>query len=286
MRNRKKMGTSSELSQFYSTFVWPDDPENERGQRYFERTAKFMEILVNHSWMKEIISKKEDIRILEICGGVGFGGIALSKILIDTGVNVHLLITDLRKNPLDIAKRWGRNILGREVETSVIDAREVWKLKERFDISLIYGLSTPHFSPWDIVKLFASVSEILADDGLFILDESDRRYRIFLNQGYKWALAEGEDEDRFVVSFHTGYDPIKGTCKRSYINLSNPSKPVTTETFMWGLAEVGALMWTFFNDVDLVNLIGVRYFILGSTPRRGLKPQDLKEPTVIGNHMS
>lgn len=83
------------------------------------------------------------------------------------------------------------------------------------------------------------------------------------------------------MSFHTGYDVTKGTCKRTYINFTNPTKPVTTELFMWGLAEVGALIWTFFKDVDLLNLIGTRYFILGYKPRKILKPEEIKEPFVI-----
>lgn len=269
--------------QFYSIFGWPNDPENKQGEKYFEAAIKFMEILVNHIWIKKIISRKREIKILEICGGAGFGGVALSKILLEKRVNVSLLITDLRKDALNIAKKWGSKILRKEVKILVIDAREVWKLKEKFDISLVYGLSTPHFNPWDIVKLFASVSEVLVDDGLFIVDESDRRYRIFLNQGYKWALAEDLDPDKFVISFHTGYDLIKGTCKRAYVNLSDPIKPVKTEVFMWGLAEVGALMWTFFNDVDLVSIGGTRHFILGYQTRKILKPKSLKKPKVTGD---
>jgi hypothetical protein len=121
----------------------------------------------------------------------------------------------------------------------------------------------------------------LRDEGIFIVDESDRRYSIFLNTGYKWALSEGENEDKFTVSFHRGYDLLKGTCKRTYIDFTHSTKPATMEVFMWGLAEVAALMWTFFKDVDLVKLRNARHFILGYNPRKILMPKDLKEPTLF-----
>jgi len=50
---------------------------------------------------------------------------------------------------------------------------------------------------------------------------------------------------------------------------------------MWGLSEVCAFMWTFFNDVDLIQLEGIRYFILGYSPRKKLKSSELKEPTLL-----
>lgn len=64
MNKTEKEERSSELSQFYTTFVWPDDPESERGQG---------------------ILKKGDVKILEVCVGVDFGGVALSKLLTEEG---------------------------------------------------------------------------------------------------------------------------------------------------------------------------------------------------------
>ncbi len=287
-KGKKKVKSKypDELTQFYSTFSWPDDPESELGEKYFEAALKFMRILVSHNWIKRIMSKKKDVKILEICGGSGFGGVALSKVLTEQKVNANLLITDLRKDCLEVAQKWGGDLLKKKIDISVTDAKDVWKLKEKFDLCLIYGLSTPHFNPWDLVKLFSSVSEILVDDGLFVVDEADRRFRIFLEQGYKWALAEELDPKEFMVSFHSGYDFTKGTCKRTYVNFESPTKPSKLEVFMWGLAEVGAFLWTFFKDVDLVRLGGTRHFILGYQPRRLITPGDLKKPSVKGDLFS
>jgi len=44
----------------------------------------------------------------------------------------------------------------------------------------MYGLSTPHFNPWQLERLFASVAQVLDDKGIFVVDEFDRRYTIFL----------------------------------------------------------------------------------------------------------
>jgi len=272
---------SMKLSEFYSIFPWPDEPESPEGKKYFAKTLKFMERVVEHPWVKELFKKKR-VKILEICGGVGFGGIALSKFLLTKNIDVEILLTDLRENALTKAEYFAKKSGVGKVKTMVIDAKEIYKIQESFDIVLLYGLSTPHFDPWELVKIISSVSYALNEKGIFVLDESDRRYSVFLNIGYKWVLAEGNDE-KLAVSFHTGYDFKKGTFKRVYINFfKTPIKPVTMETFMWGLAEVGAFMWTFFHDVDIIHLEGNRYFILGYAPRKRIKPEELKKPTLLG----
>ena len=121
------------------------------------------------------------------------------------------------------------------------DAREVRKLGRRFDIAPIYGLSTPHFDPWDIARVFVSVSEVLIGNGIFVIDEADREYTIFLTQGYKEVLVESVSEGRLVASFHAGYDPLRDLCKRVFVVLTKGAEPVTLSTFLRGLAEVASL---------------------------------------------
>jgi SAM-dependent methyltransferase len=271
---------SIKLSEFYSMFPWPDDPESPSGQEYFAKTLRFMERLVEHPWIKELLEKKR-VRILEVCCGIGFGGIALSKLLSARNIDVEILLTDLREDALAKAEYFGKKSGIGKIKTMVIDAREIYKIEDSFDIVLLYGLSTPHFNPWELVKIISSVSFVLNEKGIFVLDESDRRYSVFLNRGYKWVLAEGDNE-KFTVSFHTGYDLKKGTFKRVHINpFGNSIKPVTMETFMWGLAEVGALMWIFFQDVDMVQLEGTRHFIVGYIPRKQIKPDEFKKPALF-----
>ncbi|RKX70284.1 hypothetical protein DRP53_05550 [candidate division WOR-3 bacterium] len=276
MGGKRKM-EEDKLSQLYSVLPWPDNPESKAGQEYYETTLGFMKRLIQHPWLEEILSRRKKIRILEVCGGAGYGGVALSRTILNRASSVSLLITDLRKKALARAKKWGTQVIGKRVETLVIDVKKIHTLRRKFDLALMYGLSTPHFNPRELVRLLSSVSDRLEEDGIFVVDEMDRRYTIFLNVGYKWALAEGAEEDRLAVSFHSGYDPSKGTFKRVFIDLARRGTPVTLETFMWGLAEVAAMMWIFFKAVDLVQLRATRHFILGYRPRKILKPQDLKE---------
>lgn len=282
-RKAKKASTepSSELSRFYSIFGWPDDPDTEAGRRYLEATAQSMERLLKHSLVERMIAQRRKVRILEICAGSGFGGVTLAKTLMDKKIRFDLLLTDLRQDALAAGQRWGRQVLGQDVRIDQADAREVHRLRKKFDLCLMHGLSTPHFNPWDMVRILASVSQALTDDGLFAIDEIDRKYQILMVQGYKWAYAEGRDEENLTLSFHTGYDPVKGSCKRTFLGLKDLANPVTTDIVWWGLAEVGAMAWTFFKDVHLLNVSGMRHFLLGSHPRRALKPGDLKAPSMV-----
>lgn len=170
MKSDKK---SVELSEFFSIFPWPDDPDSQQGKEYFEgNLVKFMEKLLEHQWIKQLLKKKK-VKILEICGGAGFGGIGLAKILSEKNIDVEILIRFKRrrtKKAQILIKKMGI----KNIKTIIMDAKEIGRLKDKFDIVLLYGLSTPHFNPWGLLKLLSSVSSVLNDNGIFIVDESDR----------------------------------------------------------------------------------------------------------------
>jgi len=67
---------------------------------------------------------------LEICGGVGFGGIALTKILSEKNIDVEILITDLREDSLRKAENWSKKMGIKNIKTMIMDAKEIGKLKE------------------------------------------------------------------------------------------------------------------------------------------------------------
>lgn len=269
---------STRLSEFYSLFPWPEDPYSEQGRKRYEDALKDMEALISSRMLQNLVEKKA-VKVLEVCGGTGTGGVALSKVLMSRGVSVDLLVTDLRGEALETAERFGYGEIGCRVRTALMDAREIHRTGEKFDLVLMYGLSTPHFNPWDLVRFLSSAGEVLNDDGFLAVEEADRRYSIFLTAGYKWALYEAFDESKPVISFHAGYDLKSGMVKRVFWNFKG--EPFSMEAYYWGFAELASLTWIFFKDVDLVSLGRARGFIVGVAPRRLLKPEALGEPSFI-----
>ncbi|RLF07902.1 MAG: hypothetical protein DRJ64_02110 [Thermoprotei archaeon] len=79
------------------------------------------------------------------------------------GIDIELLVSDLHEDALKVAEKWCSEFLGKRIRSSLIDAREIHKLNEKFDICLIYGLSTPHFDPFSLARLLASVNTVLEE---------------------------------------------------------------------------------------------------------------------------
>jgi hypothetical protein len=273
------------LKSFYEVFGFPEDPRSKLGSQRYEKAIKKFQVIVEHEWFKNLIQKKEKIRILEICSGMGIGGVALAKVISGKNINVNLILTDLRDNALKVAKEWGYKELGKEIQIIKVDAKEIHTLKTKVDVILMYGLSAPHFSPWDMVRLLASASEILVDDGLMIMEEGDRIYRIFYQRGYKEVLPERVDEEKMVISAHVGYDMIKGVFNRAVMDLVSRSKPVILEAYFWGLAELMTFTWLFFEDIDFIKDPEgntTQGFIIAIKPRRKIPPSALvKNPKIL-----
>lgn len=276
---------SKDLSELYKVLAFPDDPLTPEGRHRYELAIKEFRALLKHSWFKNIVSKKS-VEILELCAGGGIGGIALTKVIEELGVKVSLLLTDLREGILAKAEIFAKREVDGLIKTLVYDARIVHKLNKKFDIVLIYGLSMPHFDPWDTVRVLSSASFITKDNGMLIIEEADRRYTIFYLVGYQKVLTEKVDKDNIVLSLHIGYETKSGKFKRAYITLGNSSKPVIGDFYFWGIAELSALVWIFYEDVDLVRgipqgLYTNVFLILGHKPRRKLNPNELTEPRLM-----
>ncbi|MEM3648126.1 MAG: hypothetical protein QW506_03050 [Thermoproteota archaeon] len=68
---------SSKLSKFYSLFPWPEDPYSDQGRKRYENALKDMETLVSSKRLQNLVEKKA-VKVLEVCGGTGIGGVALA----------------------------------------------------------------------------------------------------------------------------------------------------------------------------------------------------------------
>ncbi|MEM0459851.1 MAG: HEPN domain-containing protein [Thermofilaceae archaeon] len=67
---------------------------------------------------------------------------------------------------------------------------EPLELEAEQDVALVWGSTTPHFNPWNWIKVLSNASRLLASDGLLLYDEYDRIHAIFYLTGYKDLLLE------------------------------------------------------------------------------------------------
>ena len=275
---------SEDLSRLYRLVRWPEDPWSKEGRARYERALERFRSLREHEWISDVTGRGT-VRVLDLCGGTGIGGVALAKALSEAGAKaVELTVADLRSDALEAAKRFSLEELGKEASTELVDAREVHTLGREFDVALIYGYTTPHFSPWDLSRLMASVSESLADDGVLLIEEQDRQYLIFYRGRYKDWLIEDLGPERLLVSVHKGYDPVRGVFKRASLDLLAREGPVVSEYCLWSLANLMTLSWLFFEDVDFSPHAGRGMYdgiVLARRPRRKIRAEDLRTPKVL-----
>jgi len=269
------------LERMYEVFPWTEDLSTPEGKERFRRTYEGFKEVIKHPWVKELVSSKEVIEVLDVCGGTGVGGLALVKVLKELGVKTSLTVNDLRSSALEKAKVYGKELLGIEVRTLLGNALELHELGVKADIALIYGLTTPHFSPYDMVKLMASLAKVLEPNGLLMIEESDRTYTITVVMGYRSVLPEYVREGKVVLTIHSGYDVRRGMVKR--IALELPSmKMAEMEAKFWDIASTAAITWVFFRDVDFISLGRPYYGILIAKEPRGLDPSNyVKYPALI-----
>ncbi len=275
------MGLPTEqLERFYKLFPWVEDPFSLEGKVRYESALKFFRQLLEHDWLKELLSRGE-LSLVDICGGTGIGGVALAKVIAERGAKVRLTVVDLRDSALKVAEKFSAAELGSPAKVRKADARELHALGARYDVGLLYGLSTPHFDAFSMVELLASVAESLVEDGLLLIEESDRFYKMAVMGRYREIVYEG-GEERGALSFQVGYDPLRGTVKRLFLDLFTGER-AALELRYWDLASTLALAWLFFEDVDFASYPGKAYagMVLAKNPRRKLRPLDFKQPRCL-----
>lgn len=261
-----------ELERMYRVYKFPEDPFGEGRPRY-EQALREASRILDHEWVREVVGSSDRISLMDLCGGTGIGGVAFAKKLIGMGKSVELIIVDLRESALKIAREFSRRELGFEAKTVVHDARRVHELGYSPDIVLIWGLSTPHFSPWDLVSMYASVSMMLGRNGIMIVEESDRVYTIFLTMGYKNVLCEHASGNSVVVTMHVGHDVLTGYTTRVAYDLVT-REHVLMNAYFWDIASSAAFAWIFFEDVDFMAREGSRAtgYIIARKPRALFNP--------------
>ncbi len=266
----------SDLDSIYSLLAWQGDPYTSEGRKRYERALREFSELRDHSFLSGL---PEEVKVLDILSGEGIGGVALSKSL-GRDRRIRLYMMDLREQALEVARRFSKEELGQEARVLVHDATKAHEVVDGMDVVLMYGLSTPHFDPWRAALLLASVSESLKDDGVFLVEEMDRRYWVFYVTGYKDVMTKFRGDEP-ILSLHRGYDFRRGVFRRTHLSLVD-GRMANLELYFWGLADFLSMMWLFFHQVDMRPLDDRRYILLARRPRRRLKPGDLRPPSMLG----
>jgi len=273
------------LEDLYTLLEWPSDPLSPSGKRRMFEAMEILDRVLEHDYMKKVLENRNRVRILDVCSGGGVAGFALAKLLMSRGYEVRLTLVDLRAHELEKAHAYRDNYMKELVlETYAIDAKRVHELGKKFDIALMWGLSLPHFSPWDAIKLFISVAKSLEKNSVFLLDECDRMSTIFMKMGYKLIVPAGFSE-KPIVDIHRGYDIARGMIKRVVVDLST-GKYVNHELcLLWSLSTIASLLWVVFSDVDVVmyGRATDRFVVIAYSPRDSVSLDDLllKEPSLL-----
>ncbi len=280
---------SEYMERLYRVYPWPDNPYTEEGGKRFLESVEVFKKITYHEWVRDLVSSRKRIRIVDVCGGGGIGGVALAKVIGEKyGVETELTIVDLRRDALGIAERFSEETLGYRAETIIADITKRLKLGKRYDLALLWGHSTPHFSPWDLIRLYANISEMLTDNGLYMYEEGDRIYGVFIRSGYKEIKAETTGKDNIVLTIHQGKDPISGYIHRLAYNLVTGEKE-SMKIYFWDISGSAALAWIFFKDIDYTP-IKSRYagVVLARGPRREIDPQGFLEeiPKILKGELS
>ena len=247
-------------SNLYDLYFWPDDALSDRGQKYLQETESYLRNLLDAYVLPTRLLEKDEWNVLEICAGAGYGSLVFASLFPNKKVNV--LVTDSRDLLMESARL--SSILGiNNSNYKQIDALDISQLNKKFDFVFMYGLSTPHFPPKEAIKLYSKVKEVLEVDGVFIVQEMDRRKALFLDgKYYKKAYAEGYGER--LISEEVGYNVDDGTVIREYYSEKIPSNRVSSSSFFWSIAETDALLSLYWNKVDKVSLGGDKFFLVAS----------------------
>ncbi len=167
-----------------------------------------------------------EIHILDVCTGGGIAGIAMASALVGEGKRVGITAVDAREDDLRLLEDWLRHagLLGSvEFEAVVADAVDLPNvLRRRYNISLIWGSSMPHFDPWRAAKLMAGLRELGSEDSVLLVEQRDVATRLLLTNQFRRVLSPegsvGEDGSA-MLSVIVGHDPLRGTIRRAYYSL-------------------------------------------------------------------
>ncbi len=266
----------------YKLVRWPDSPTSEEGARRLEETIKVMEKLLDHEWLAQITGK-DRVKIIDLCSGAGIASIALSRVLLSRGVTPEVVLVDLRRQALTEAVSH-LEAMGVKAKPLCDDVLKAYRHGIKGDIVMLYGLSTPHFSPWSLAALLASTTLMVNDNGVLVVEEADRFYSTCIRgKGVEGVYLELASENSVVLNMMLDYNPWTGMMKRMLFDVIS-RRQATLEVHLYSLSETGALIWCFYRKVDFIpSRSRFQGLILAKEPRRIENPEEyLNYPILRG----
>lgn len=93
---------------------------------------------------------------------------------------------------------------------------------------------------------------VLGEDGVFLVEETDRIKRFLYGSAYRDFLVEQKARDYAVVSLHEGYDVKRGMEERGYYRVPGFERIAEMKLRPWDLASQLALGRIFFEETGLI----------------------------------
>ncbi|MEM2005322.1 MAG: hypothetical protein QW705_08060 [Zestosphaera sp.] len=69
------MPRSEYLERLYRVFPWVEDPSTPEGSRRYQDTVSEFERVIEHTWFKELVGGRRELRLVDLCSGTGVGGL-------------------------------------------------------------------------------------------------------------------------------------------------------------------------------------------------------------------
>jgi len=245
-------GNENVLALQYQAIQWPTRPDDPIARVRFTLIEETMQLLLEKGVFNVILSEKK-ARILDVMAASGICGVALAKVLCEAGVHVNLVISDLRRNELELVREWVKVANLKEkhlnLNTIVVNATVLPQQfkEEKFDIITVWGSSLPHLDVWQLPLLISGARDLQPPHGILIIEQADLLPRILINNAFRHFLVEGRE----ALTIFESYDTLRGVQRRLLYKLPEMKFLGRVESRLWEIAQVLALVWLFYKEVNL-----------------------------------
>jgi len=244
------------------------DPRTEKGVERIEYLKEILtRILKNVVNENERLRERGVVRALDVCCGMGVSSIALVRAIKALGLGVQLVVLDRNPDFVEKARRYVAEELGREPRALALDALEIAKLGEEFDVVLMAGFSSVHFDPWRMARLCVNVAQVLDLGGAFIVEDIDRLYS-YVSRGVRRVDLLKLSNYRATLVLHKlgDYDRYRATVGLNLLEIPT-GRFERVEVHPWSLGGLAALLWIFFSRIELVEEDEI-FYLVASRPRK------------------